>query len=212
MSFGKPISLWPKHSWAQKTKMTLPWILSTLMVRVTAKRETRVQLNNNMFVLSEDLCKPRYHHYDIISPWNVRVHIWKQRWSTDECLKGLPVQHYGKIVFWDLWRWCWGNHLHISWCVTPTCSAAAPCCKVNVWAVRGGAGVVLTFTSSHIALSSVRTRVVWSGVEGTTMDFCRVKNTCRWELALAETGTSTGSGRHLQTCRHAYIRWSRGGS
>lgn len=41
--------------------------------------------------------------------------------------------------------------------------------------MRVGAEVVLTFTSSHIALSSVRTRVVWSGVEGTTMDFCRVK-------------------------------------
>lgn len=26
-----------------------------------------------------------------------------------------------------------------------------------------------------MALSSVRTRVVWSGVEGTTMDFCRAK-------------------------------------
>lgn len=153
-----------------------------------------------MFVLSEDLCKPRWRDYDIISPWNVRVCIWKRRRSTDECLKGLPEQHYGKIVFWALCRWCWGDHLRILGCVTPTCSAAAPCCKVNVWAARVRAGVVLTFTSSHIALSSVRTRVVWSGVEGTTMDFCRVKNTRRRELAVAETGASTGSGRRRQMC------------
>lgn len=51
----------------------------------------------------------------------------------------------------------------------------APGCNVSVWPERVSAGMVLTFTSSHMALSSVRTRVVWSGVEGTTMDFCRVK-------------------------------------
>lgn len=54
--------------------------------------------------------------------------------------------------------------------------------------MRFGAGVVLTFTSSHIALSSVRTRVVWSGVEGTTMDFCRGKMDTR--------------GRELDGCRN----------
>lgn len=48
--------------------------------------------------------------------------------------------------------------------------------------------MVLTFTSSHIALSSARTRVVWSGVEGTTMDFCRAKTHADGS-AVAETGT-----------------------
>lgn len=34
--------------------------------------------------------------------------------------------------------------------------------------------------------------MVWSGVEGTTMDFCRVKT-------VAQTDISTGSGRRLHT-------------
>lgn len=91
-----------------------------------------------------------------------KANRWVLRWSQCNSIRGK--------LFYEIYNVDnKGTSPHFMMCTM------APGCNASVWPERVSAGAGLTFTSSHMALSSVRTRVVWSGVEGTTMDFCRVK-------------------------------------